>query len=70
MLFSMKNTQTTFSLMINHGFRNVEGVATYVEGIVVYSESWKQHISTLEKMFSRLGNVYLNKSEFGQATLN
>ena len=71
MPFGMKNSQATFQRMMNHLLQDLAGVETYVDDIVVYSDTWEEHLSRLRHMFERLKTanltVNLSKSEFGQA---
>ena len=71
MPFGMKLSQATFQRMMNECLRDLDGVETYVDDIVVYSDTWTDHISRLCQMFDRLKqanlNVNLSKSEFCQA---
>jgi hypothetical protein len=50
MPFGMKNSQATFQRMMK---QDLAGVETYVDDIVVYSDTW-EHLSRLHHMFERL----------------
>lgn len=71
MPFGMKNSQATFQRMMNHCLRVLPGVETYINDIVVYNNTWAEHMISLRKVFSRLkhANLTINlaKSDFCQA---
>ncbi len=51
----------------------MEGVAVYLDDVVVFSDSWDQHLSRIADLFSRFGEagltVNLAKCEFAKATV-
>ena len=71
MPYGMKNSQATFQRMMNNCLRDLPGVEIYVDDIVVYSDTWEEHMFRLDKMFDRLKQanltVNLSKSDFGKA---
>ncbi|XP_069162585.1 uncharacterized protein [Procambarus clarkii] len=71
--FGMKNSRSCFQRMMNAVLRGMEGCAVYIDDIVVYADSWKQHMNRLTELFQRLEEanltVNLTKSEFGKARL-
>ena len=71
MPFGMKNSQATFQRMMNNCLGDLDGVGIYVDDIVVYNDTWDEHLCGLEKVFGRLRDanltVNLSKSDFGQA---
>ena len=71
MPFGMKNSQATFQRMMHNVLRDLKGVDVYVDDIVVYNNTWEEHVSTLYALFDRLTEakltVNLGKSDFGQA---
>lgn len=73
MPFGMRNSQATFQRMMNSCLRDLEGVAVYVDDIVIFSDTWEQHLKHLTALFERLESakltVNLAKSVFGRATI-
>ena len=67
----MKNSQVTFQRMMNKCLHGLEGVGIYVDDIVIYSNSWSEHLKRLKVVFYRLAaanlTVNLAKSDFGHA---
>ena len=68
MPFRMKNTPVTFQRMINGVVAGLEGCDAYINDLVVYSNTWDQHIKQLKACLARLQEaIDLVKSEFCQA---
>ena len=73
MPFGMKNAAATFQGMVNHIVADIEGCEAYVDDLIVYSQTWEQHIGQLRRLFGKLSEakltVNLVKSEFCQANV-
>ena len=73
MPFGMKNAPATFQRMVNHIVADIEGCEAYVDDLIVYSQTWEQHIGQLRRLFEKLSQakltVNLVKSEFCQANV-
>ena len=73
MPFGMKNAPACFQRLMNKVTRDLEGVQAYIDDLVVYSDSWEDHMAHIRSLFIRLADanltVNLVKSEFGQATI-
>ena len=73
MPFGMKNAGATFQRLMNELTSELEGCEAYIDDLVVYSDSWKEHVTRLKALFARLkmANLTVNlvKSEFGKATV-
>ena len=71
--FGMKNSGSCFQRMMNEVLRGAEGCTVYIDDIVVYADSWNEHMTRLRELFRRLEDanltVNLSKSEFGKARL-
>jgi hypothetical protein len=71
MPFGMRNAPATFQRMMNQCLKGLPGVEVYVDDIVIYSDTWEEHLCRLEAVLDRLKEanltVNLAKSEFGQA---
>ena len=68
MPFGLKNGPATFQRLINSVTAGLEGCEAYMDDIILYSDSWEEHLERLELFFERLSNakltVNLSKSEF------
>ena len=73
MPFGMHNAPSTFQRIINHVIRDFEGVSTYLDDLLVVSETWEEHLKKLHALFSRLSDagltINLKKCAFGCATV-
>ncbi|KAJ8346467.1 hypothetical protein SKAU_G00278680 [Synaphobranchus kaupii] len=73
MPFGLKNAPSTFQRLMNKVLAGLDGCAAYLDDVVVCSDSWKQHMQRLEKLFSRLSfavlTVNLAKCDFAKATV-
>ena len=71
MPFGMKNAPATFQRMINKITANFEGCEAYIDDVIVFGNTWKQHLERLCELFRRLRTakltVNLVKSDFGDA---
>ena len=69
----MKNSQAAFMRLMSKCLAGLEGVDAYIDDIMIYHNTWENHIETLRKVFERLetANLTINlaKSEFGAATV-
>ena len=71
MPFDMKNATATFQRLINFLTSDLEGCEGYINDIVVYSDTWKQHVQRLRALPERLAQAQLTvnllKNDFGHA---
>ena len=54
MPFGMVNSGATLVRGLRKILEGMPGVGSYVDDIVIYSDSWEDHIKTLKELFSRL----------------
>ena len=59
MPFGMKNVPATFQRMVNHIEADIEGCEGYVDDLIVYSQTWGQHIGQLRRLFEKLSQAKL-----------
>ncbi len=73
MSFGLRNALATFQRLMNRVVFGLEGVAVYLDDVVVFSDSWDQHLSRIADLFFRFGEpgltVNLAKCEFAKATV-
>ena len=71
MPFGMKNAPATFQRMINKLVGRMEGCEAYIDDVVVYSDSWEDHLIRVCRVLTKFAEVNLTvnlaKSEFGHA---
>ena len=71
MPFGMKNAPATFQQLVNQLIGDLEGCGDYIDGIIVYSDTWEQHLLRIHALLERLVQVQLtvnlSKSEFAHA---
>ena len=71
MLFGMKNAPATFQHMINKVIAGLQGCEGYIDDVVVYAETWEEHLHRIKQLFLRLWEsqltVNLAKTELGCA---
>ena len=73
MPFGMKNSPATFQRLINQVVSGLPGCDAYIDDVIIYSETWEEHLDIMRKLFERLSaaklTVNLSKCEFGKATV-
>lgn len=71
--FGMRNAPATFQRLVNTVLSDVPNCNAYLDDLVVYTNTWEEHISVLRLVFDRLAaaslTVNLAKCEFGKATV-
>ena len=71
--FGMKNSPATFQRLINQVISGLIGCDAYIDDVIVYSETWSEHVEIMCKLFEKLSDakltVNLCKCEFGKATV-
>uniref|UniRef100_A0A669CS17 ribonuclease H n=1 Tax=Oreochromis niloticus TaxID=8128 RepID=A0A669CS17_ORENI len=71
MPFGLRNAPATFQRLMNIVLGSVRKCEVYLDDIVVYSDTWSEHIETLTDVFHRLGRASLTlnlaKCDFGKA---
>ena len=71
--FGMKNSGCTFQRFTNQVIVGLKDTKVYVDDIIIYSETWEEHVAAVKALFIRLLEygltVNLVKSEFAKATV-
>ena len=70
MPFGLHNAPATFQRLMNHILRDCQSFARayYIDDIVIFSQSWEEHVRHLSEVFKRLAanlRVKLEKCPFG-----
>ena len=73
MSFGLLNAPATFQRLMNGVVAGLEGIAVYLDDVVVYSDTWEQHMDHIHALFVRLqeANLMINlaKCDFARATV-
>lgn len=73
MSFGLRNAPTTFQRLMNRVISGLRGCAVYLDDVVVYSQTWEEHIVQIRALFDRFVEakltVNLLKCEFAKATV-
>ena len=73
MPFGLRNAPATFQRLMNKVVRGLEGCAVYLDDVVVFSDTWEEHLERVRALFDRLHwarlTVNLAKCEFAKATV-
>ncbi|XP_076036537.1 uncharacterized protein LOC143022279 [Oratosquilla oratoria] len=71
--FGLRNAPSTFQRLMNFLTTGLEGVRCYLDDIVVFGDTWEEHLDRLRALFAVLAanslTVNLAKSEFGHAQI-
>ncbi|XP_063600010.1 uncharacterized protein LOC134776228 [Penaeus indicus] len=57
--FGMRNAPATFQRLMNYLTADLEGVRCYLDDLVIWSESWEEHLVRLRALFSALADANL-----------
>ena len=73
MPFGMKNSPATFQRLVNNVICGLDGCDAYIDDVIIYSDSWSDHLQRIRQLFDRLSKakltVNLAKTEFCHATV-
>ena len=73
MPFGMKNSPATFQRLVNNLICGLDGCDAYIDDVIIYSDSWSDHLQRIRKFFDRLSKAKLTvnhaKTEFCHATV-
>ncbi|XP_068229342.1 uncharacterized protein [Palaemon carinicauda] len=71
--FGLKNAPAVFQRLMDQVISNMPGIRVYLDDIVVFSDTWLEHLSMLKDLLGRLRQACLTinliKSDFGHAKL-
>ena len=54
MPFGMKNSPATFQRLVNNVICGLDGYDAYIDDVIIYSDSWSDHLQRIRKFFERL----------------
>lgn len=73
MPFGLRNAPATFQRLMNQVVGGLEGCAVYLDDVVIYSDTWEDHLKRIRALFDRLVwarlTINLAKCEFAKATV-
>lgn len=71
--FGLRNAPATFQRLMNCVVADLEGCAVYLDDVVIYSDTWDEHLQRTHALFNRLLwaqlTVNLAKCEFAKGTV-
>ena len=71
MPFGMKNAPATFQRLMNHVTAGLNNCSVYIDDVLVYSDTWNDHIKHLRNLFVKISDanlvINLKKSVFAKA---
>lgn len=74
MSFGLRNVPATFQQLMNRVIAGLEGCAVYLDDVVIYNDTWSEHLSWIRNLFDRFAVanfiVHLSKCEFVKATVS
>ena len=72
--FGLKNAPAHFQKVMDTVLSGVHGARAYIDDVVVYTQTWEEHLKVLELTLQALAKhgfkIKLKKCHFGGATLN
>ena len=73
MPFGLRNVPATFQRLMNQVVAGLKGCAAYLDNVVIYSETWAEHVDQIRALFEQLAwaNLTINiaKCEFAKGTV-
>ncbi|KAM9456054.1 retrovirus-related Pol polyprotein from transposon 17.6 [Clarias gariepinus] len=73
MAFGMRNAPATFQRLMHRVLLGMTNCEAYLDDVVIYSDSWESHLSSLNQVFNRLSDASLTlnlmKCEFAKAVV-
>ena len=73
MPFGMKNAASTFQRLMNIVCSKVKNCVVYIDNVVIYSNSWEDHLQSIHELFKAIQNanmvINLAKSDFSQVKI-
>lgn len=73
MPFGLRNAPAAFQQLMNRVVAGLTGCAVYFDDVVIFSNTWEEHLQRVHALFDRLVwanlTVNLSKCEFASATV-
>ena len=60
MPFGMKSLPASFQHLINKVIANLEGCEAYINDVIIYNNTWEEHLRIIQEFFERLSRAMLN----------
>lgn len=61
MPFGLRNAPATFQRLMNRVVGDMSGCAVYLDVVVVYSDTWEEHVERIWELFTRLAGARLTR---------
>ena len=59
MPFGLRNAPPTFQQFVNQVFHRLRNVFVYIDVVIMYTDTYEQHLEVLDQVFSRLSHFGL-----------
>ncbi|XP_068221744.1 uncharacterized protein [Palaemon carinicauda] len=73
MAFGLRNAASTFQRLMNRVLNGIDNCVVYLDDLVIFSDTWEQHLRILAKVLSALEKaklvLNLKKCEFGKTSI-
>ncbi len=56
----MKDSGSSFQRLMNRVLKGLKECSVYIDDILLYTESWEEHVQLLEEVFRRLDDALLS----------
>lgn len=60
MSFGLWNAPATFQRLMNLVVSSLDGCVVYLDDVVVYSDTWREHVKHIKNLFEWLCDAHLN----------
>ena len=61
-LFGMKNSPASFQRLINKVIVDLEGCEAYIDDVIIYSDTWEEHLRIIREFFETFSRAMLTIS--------
>ena len=59
MPFGTKNSPATFQRLVNKVISGLDGVGAYIGDVIIYNDTWEEHVRLIRSFFDRLSEFHL-----------
>ena len=59
MPFGMKKSPATFQRLVNKVISGLDGIGTYIDDVIIYSDTLEEHLRLIQTFFDRFSEFQL-----------